>query len=169
MISFKDFLLEHAFQDTVWLVGRPEGHKIGLHNSIWGTLDADEAKDYSTSFGKQKGNIYKYKLTPTAKVLDINGDKINLMSKLWNWTPQQEQYVRQEMRKSDHRPAIQLMGDEPQQSNSTSAPEGWRLTQMDTLLTQKLLGSGVDAAVMRKEWKGTIVVVNPKVFIQVSD
>jgi hypothetical protein len=39
-------------------------------------------------------------------------------------------------------------------------PKNWYLTEMDTELAQKLKVSGYDAAIMDKEWKGQIVVVN---------
>lgn len=160
MIKFTEWvLLRENMRDAVWLRGTAKGYEMGKHGSIWGTLDQSEAEQYANQFGRsgQQGMVSKFKLNPQAKVLEVDGDKIELISKLYNWTPQQQQQILASMKPdpnadADHRNLIQQMGGKPNAS--------WDLTQMDTLLTQKLKASGYDAGIMRGEWKGQIVVVN---------
>ena len=160
MIKFNEWiLLRENMRNAVWLRGTAKGFELGLHDSIWGTLDQDEAKDYANQFGKsgKQGMVSKFKLNPQAKVLEIAGDTRELISKLYNWNPQQQQQIIASMKPdpnadADHRSLIQQMGGKPGAS--------WDLTQMDTLLTQKLKSSGYDAAIIGGEGKGQIVVVN---------
>ncbi len=151
------YVLREGFRDSVWLRGVAKGYEMGLHGSIWGTLDKSEAEDYANQFGKggqRGGSIQKFKLKPEAKVLEIPGDKLALIGALYRWTPQQLQALTPpQQQRGDHRDLIQQMGGTPGPT--------WDLTQMDTLLTQKLKTSGYDAAIMGGEWKGQIVVVNP--------
>lgn len=155
-MDFKEYLLLwESLRNSVWLRGEAKGYETGLHGSIWGTLDEAEAKDYAAQFNdKQGGVVKKFQLTPAARLLEVDGDKYTLISKLWSWTPAIEQQVRQA--KGDHRLAMQYMGITPK----TASPSNWYLTEMDTGLAEKLKSSGYDAAIMDKEWKGQIVVVN---------
>lgn len=157
-MNFKEYLfLCESLRNSIWLRGEAKGYETGLHGSIWGTLDKTEAENYAAQFNNKQGGIVKrFRLMPNAKVLEINGDKFNLIAKLWNWTPAIEQAVRQA--KGDHRLAMQYMGITPK----TTHPENWYLTEMDTGLAEKLKTSGYDAAIMEKEWKGQIVIVNMK-------
>jgi len=169
MIKFNEWiLLRENMRDAVWLRGTAKGFELGQHDSIWGTLDHQEAKDYANQFGNsgEQGTVSHFKLNPQAKVLEVAGDKIALISKLYNWNPQQQQQILTSMKPggqnadADHRSLIQQMGGKP------NAP--WDLTQMDTLLAQKLKSSGYDAAIMGGEWKGQIVVVNKRAITMVQ-
>jgi hypothetical protein len=155
-MNFKEYLsLCESLRNSVWLRGEAKGHEIGLHGSIWGTLDEEEANAYASQFqDKGGGAVKRFQLAPNAKVLEVNGDKYNLISKLWNWTPEIEEAVR--AARGDHRLAMQYMGITPKEVN----PKNWYLTDMDIGLAQKLKISGYDAAILEKEWKGQIVVVN---------
>ena len=160
-MKFREWMLLHeSLRDAIWLRGTAKGYEMGQHGSIWGTLDQSEAEQYASQFGKsgQQGMVHKFKLNPQAKVLEVTGDKIELIAKLYNWTPQQQQQIVTAMKPNpnadaDHRNLIQQMGGKPGAS--------WDLTQMDTLLAQKLKASSYDAGIMGGEWKGQIVVVNP--------
>ena len=168
MIKFTKWMsLRESMRDAVWLRGTAKGYEMGKHGSIWGTLDRSEAEEYANQFGRngQQGTVSKFKLNPQAKVLEVAGDKMQLISKLYNWNQQQQQQIFTSMKPSpdadaDHRNLIQQMGGKPNSS--------WDLTQMDTLLTQKLKTSGYDAAIMAGEWKGQIVVVNTRAITMVE-
>ena len=162
MKTFTQWLNESSSPsiDSVWLVGRPEGHEMGLHDSVWGTLDQEEAASYAGGWQGDKnkpGKVTSFRIKPGSKVV-MAGDKLDLLAKLWSWTPEVLKRLRAAT-PGDHRPWIEMMGGNIIKS-PTANNTGWDLTQLDTLLTKKLK-SEYDAAIMSKEGpSGQIVVVN---------